>query len=85
MLLFKYVYWLTMCLFSSVLRAPLLLSDSRLHLFLQSDLSITKIEKCALGKTRYTVAEAIQRSGSSYISRLDKASCDSECERCECE
>lgn len=67
---------------SSVLRAPLLLSDSRLHLFLQSDLSITKIEKCALGKTRYTVAEAIQRSNSSYISRLeDKASCDSDCER----
>lgn len=63
---------------------PLLLSDSRLHLFLQSDLSLTKIEKCALGKTRYTVAEAIQRSSSSYISRLeDKASCDSDCERYE--
>lgn len=71
-----------MSLFSSVLHAPLLLSDSRLHLFLQSDLSITKIEKCALGKTRYTVAEAIQRSSSSYISRLeDKISCDSDCER----
>uniref|UniRef100_A0A3B4WTL3 Sorting nexin 10a n=1 Tax=Seriola lalandi dorsalis TaxID=1841481 RepID=A0A3B4WTL3_SERLL len=43
----------------SVLHTPLLLSDSRLHLFLQSDLSITKIERCAHGKTRYTVAEAI--------------------------
>ncbi|XP_041811915.1 sorting nexin-10A [Chelmon rostratus] len=64
-----------------VLHVPLLLSDSRLHLFLQSDLSITHINKCALGKTRYTVAEAIQRSSSGYISRLeDKASCDSDCE-----
>nr|XP_033493710.1 sorting nexin-10A-like [Epinephelus lanceolatus]XP_033493711.1 sorting nexin-10A-like [Epinephelus lanceolatus] len=65
----------------SVLQTPLLLSDSRLHLFLQSDLSITKIEKCAHGKSRYTVAEAIQRSSSGYISGLeDKASCDSDCE-----
>ncbi|XP_042291472.1 sorting nexin-10A isoform X2 [Thunnus albacares] len=64
-----------------VLHTPLLLSDSRLHLFLQSDLSLTKIERCALGKTRYTVAEAIQRSSSGYVSRLeDKASCDSDCE-----
>lgn len=68
--------------FSSVLHAPLLLSDSRLHLFLQSDLGITKMEKCALGKTRYTVAEAIQRSGNSCIDGLeDKASCESDCER----
>ncbi|TKS88586.1 Sorting nexin-10A [Collichthys lucidus] len=63
-----------------VLQSPLLLSDSRLHLFLQSELSITKIEKCVRGRTRYTVAEAIQRSNSGYISRLgDKASCDSDC------
>ena len=69
---------------SSVLHTPVLLSDSRVHLFLQSDLSITKIEKCALGKTRYTVAEAIQRSGGGYIGRLeDKASLDSDCERYE--
>ncbi|XP_026156334.1 sorting nexin-10A [Mastacembelus armatus] len=65
----------------SVVHTPLLLSDSRLHLFLQSDLSITEIEVCALGKTRYTVAEAIHRSSSGCISRLeDKASCDSDCE-----
>ncbi|XP_040909599.1 sorting nexin-10A isoform X2 [Toxotes jaculatrix] len=65
----------------SVLHTPLLLSDSRLHLFLQSDLSMTKIEKCARGKTRYTVAEAIQRSRRDHISRLeDKGSCDSDCE-----
>ncbi|XP_068603671.1 sorting nexin-10A [Brachionichthys hirsutus] len=64
-----------------VLQVPLLLSDSRLHLFLQSDLSIAKIERCAVGRTRYTVAEAIQRSGCGYVSRLeDKASCDSDCE-----
>ncbi|GLD57878.1 sorting nexin-10A-like isoform X2 [Lates japonicus] len=64
-----------------VLHTPLLLSDSRLHLFLQSDLSMAKIEKCALGKTRYTVAEAIQLSNRVYISRLeDKGSCDSDCE-----
>lgn len=64
-----------------VLHTPLLLSDSRLHLFLQSDLSVTKIEKCARGKTRYTVAEAIQRSSSSCISTIeDKASFDSDYE-----
>ncbi|XP_059205994.1 sorting nexin-10A [Centropristis striata] len=64
-----------------VLHNPLLLSDSRLHLFLQSDLSIKRMERCALGKTKYTVAEAIQRSSSGYISGLeDKASCDSDCE-----
>lgn len=64
-----------------VVHTPLLLSDSRLHLFLQSDLSITKMEKCARGKTKYTVAEAIQRSNSSCINRFeDKASCDSDCE-----
>uniref|UniRef100_A0A3Q0QZ59 Sorting nexin 10a n=1 Tax=Amphilophus citrinellus TaxID=61819 RepID=A0A3Q0QZ59_AMPCI len=64
-----------------VLHTPLLLSDSRLHLFLQSDLTITKIEKCALGKTRYTVAEAIQHSRGSNISRSEeKISSDSDCE-----
>ncbi|MED6249284.1 Sorting nexin-10A, partial [Ataeniobius toweri] len=64
----------------NVLQNPLLLSDSRLHLFLQSDLSITKIERCALGKTRYTVAEAIQKSGCGYSNSEDKTSCDSDCE-----
>ncbi|XP_034748273.1 sorting nexin-10A isoform X2 [Etheostoma cragini] len=67
----------------NVVQIPLLLSDSRLHLFLQSDLSIPKMAKCASGKTRYTVAEAIQRSGGGCISRLeDKASFDSDCESC---
>lgn len=67
---------------SSALQVPLLLSDSRLHLFLQSGLSITKIMKCSLGKTKYTVAEAIQRSSSDCIKSLeDKATYDSDCER----
>ncbi|KAG7501095.1 sorting nexin-10A-like isoform X2 [Solea senegalensis] len=63
-----------------VLHTPFLLSDSRLHLFLQSNLSITKIERCALGRTRYTVAEAIQRSNLDCIRIEDKGSCDSDCE-----
>ncbi|GAA6079145.1 sorting nexin-10A-like, partial [Tachysurus ichikawai] len=45
--------------FLLVLKIPLLLSDSHLHLFLQSQLSIAKIEACVQGQTSYTVAEAI--------------------------
>uniref|UniRef100_A0A8C3G949 Sorting nexin 10a n=1 Tax=Cyclopterus lumpus TaxID=8103 RepID=A0A8C3G949_CYCLU len=56
--------------FQEFLERPFLLSDSRLHLFLQSDLSITRMSRCALGKTKYTVAEAIQRSSSGYVSGL---------------
>ncbi|XP_065145433.1 sorting nexin-10A isoform X2 [Paramisgurnus dabryanus] len=44
-----------------VLETPLLLSDSRLHLFLQSQLKIAKIDACAQGQTHYTVAQAIHR------------------------
>ncbi|XP_036372123.1 sorting nexin-10A [Megalops cyprinoides] len=44
-----------------VLQDPLLLSDSCLHLFLQSRLSVSKMEACASGRTRYSVAQAIQR------------------------
>ncbi|XP_051928136.1 sorting nexin-10A [Hippocampus zosterae] len=67
---------------ATVLHTPLLLSDSRLHLFLQSDLSVKKMQRCALGKTRYTVAEAIQRFDGVRVtpSEDDKASCDSDCE-----
>ncbi|XP_077405017.1 sorting nexin-10A [Vanacampus margaritifer] len=64
-----------------VLHTPLLLSDSRLHLFLQSDLSIKKMQRCAVGKTRYTVAEAIQRFDGGCVTALeDEASRDSDCE-----
>ncbi|XP_060916414.1 sorting nexin-10A [Labrus mixtus] len=67
----------------NILHTPLLLSDSRLHLFLQSDLNIHKMDRCARGKTRYTVAEAIQRSSSGYVSRQEKtSSCDYDGESC---
>ncbi|XP_051949198.1 sorting nexin-10A-like isoform X1 [Xyrauchen texanus] len=45
----------------AVLQTPLLLSDSRLHLFLQSQLRIEKMDACARGQTHYTVGQAIQR------------------------
>ncbi|CAL8294394.1 unnamed protein product [Merluccius merluccius] len=70
-----------------VLQTPLLLSDCRLHLFLQSDLSLPRMERCARGETRYSVAQAIQRSSSCLSSSsfpmedTDKTSCDSDCER----
>ncbi|XP_027005564.1 sorting nexin-10B isoform X1 [Tachysurus fulvidraco] len=47
-----------------ILHNPELLSDSCLHLFLQSQLSVKAIEACAEGKSHYTVTEAIQNSGS---------------------
>ncbi|XP_077455167.1 sorting nexin-10B isoform X2 [Stigmatopora argus] len=34
-----------------------------LHLFLQTELSMTKMEACAAGKTRYSVVEAVQGCG----------------------
>ncbi|KAM9823573.1 sorting nexin-10B-like [Neosynchiropus ocellatus] len=64
-----------------VIYTPLLLSDSRLHLFLQSELGVLCIENCVQGKTRFTVSQAIQRSMSRYDSSLvGKASCDSDSE-----
>uniref|UniRef100_A0A8C6T947 Sorting nexin 10a n=1 Tax=Neogobius melanostomus TaxID=47308 RepID=A0A8C6T947_9GOBI len=67
----------------TVVQYPLFLSDSRLHLFLQSELSVRRMERCARGRTRYTVAEAIQRSGSDCVSPAeDKSSCDSDYESC---
>ncbi|XP_033958508.1 sorting nexin-10B [Pseudochaenichthys georgianus] len=44
-------------------QSPVLLSDSCLHLFLQSQLSTSKMEACAAGRTRYTVAQAVQCCG----------------------
>eukprot|EP00064_Thunnus_orientalis_P001754 superscaffoldBa00000121_g1757 len=46
-----------------ILQNPLLLSDSCLHLFLQSQLSVSKMEACAAGRTHYSVAQAIQCCG----------------------
>ncbi|XP_042330796.1 sorting nexin-10 isoform X2 [Sceloporus undulatus] len=42
-----------------ILQNPLLLSDSRLHLFVQTQLSPEDIEACVSGHTKYSVAEAI--------------------------
>lgn len=46
-----------------ILQSSLVLSDSCLHLFLQSDLSVDQMEACAAGRTSYSVAEAVQRCG----------------------
>ncbi|XP_029500668.1 sorting nexin-10A-like isoform X2 [Oncorhynchus nerka] len=54
----------------SVLQDPLLLSDSRVHLFLQSQLSVTKMEACVSGQTRYTVAQAIQMCSDCHRTRF---------------
>ncbi|XP_029928383.1 sorting nexin-10B [Myripristis murdjan] len=48
-----------------ILHNPLLLSDSCLHLFMQSQLSVAKMEACAAGRTHYTVAQAVQSCGCS--------------------
>ncbi|XP_053324134.1 LOW QUALITY PROTEIN: sorting nexin-10 [Spea bombifrons] len=44
---------------NKVMQCPVLLSDSRLHLFLQTQLSPEEIEACASGQTKYSVLEAI--------------------------
>ncbi|XP_070768425.1 sorting nexin-10B [Enoplosus armatus] len=46
-----------------ILQSPLLLSDSCLHLFLQSQLSVSKMQACAAGRTHYSVVQAVQRCG----------------------
>lgn len=48
---------------SRIVQNPLLLSDSCLHLFLQSQLSVAKMQACAAGKTHYTVAQAVHSCG----------------------
>ncbi|KAK7898542.1 hypothetical protein WMY93_019395 [Mugilogobius chulae] len=41
------------------------------------------MERCARGRTRYTVAEAIHRSRSVCVPRLeDRSTCDSDYESC---
>ncbi|XP_036394803.1 sorting nexin-10B-like [Megalops cyprinoides] len=71
-----------------ILQNPLVLSDSCLHLFLQSQLSVTKMEACASGQTRFSVEQAIQRCGcrlrrfhsEEELHEESKAFCDSDCE-----
>ncbi|XP_067858256.1 sorting nexin-10B isoform X2 [Heptranchias perlo] len=48
-----------------VLQINILLSDSRLHLFLQTQLNPTEIEACVSGQTDYTVADAVHRHATS--------------------
>ncbi|KAM6909603.1 sorting nexin-10B isoform 2-T2 [Xenentodon cancila] len=73
-----------------ILRSPLLLSDSCLHLFLQSELSVSKIEACAAGRTNYSVAQAVQRSGLRRFHSVEdlqkdlSLSCDSDSDSSEC-
>ncbi|NXO00114.1 SNX10 protein, partial [Rhinopomastus cyanomelas] len=47
-----------------ILQDALLLSDSRLHLFLQTQLSPGDIEACVSGQTKYSVADAIHKFAS---------------------
>ncbi|KAM7383594.1 hypothetical protein PAMP_003233 [Pampus punctatissimus] len=73
-----------------ILCSPLLLSDSCLHLFLQSQLSVPKMEACAAGRTHYSVAQAVQCCGLRRFhfdedSQKDfSMSCDSDSDRQEC-
>ncbi|KAG7475726.1 sorting nexin-10B-like [Solea senegalensis] len=48
---------------TQILQSPLLLSDSCLHLFLQSELRVSRIEACAAGLTHFSVTQAVQRCG----------------------
>ncbi len=74
-------------LFSRILQSPLQLSDSCLHLFLQSQLSVSKIQACAAGRTHYSVAQAVQHCGlRRFHSQEDlqkdlSISCDSDSDR----
>ncbi|XP_037532936.1 sorting nexin-10B [Nematolebias whitei] len=73
-----------------ILQNPLLLSDSCLHLFLQSQLSVAKIEACAAGRTNFSVAQAVQRSGlrrfhsEEDIQKDTSTSCDSDSDSSYC-
>lgn len=49
---------------SRILQDTLLLSDSRLHLFLQTQLSPEDMEACVSGQTKYSVADAIHKFAS---------------------
>ncbi|XP_039974143.1 sorting nexin-10B [Xiphias gladius] len=73
-----------------ILQSPLLLSDSCLHLFLQSELSVSKIEACAAGRTHYSVAQAVQRCGlrrfhsEEDLQKQRSMCCDSDSDSSEC-
>ncbi|XP_030890109.1 sorting nexin-11 isoform X1 [Leptonychotes weddellii] len=69
-----------------VLQSVVLLSDSQLHLFLQSQLSVPEIEACVQGQSTMTVSDAIlhyamsncgwvqeERQGSSHLAKGDQS------------
>lgn len=74
-----------LCLPHRVLQSVVLLSDSQLHLFLQSQLSVPEIEACVQGRSPMTVSDAIlhyamsncgwvqeERQGSSHLAKGDQ-------------
>ncbi|XP_056901311.1 sorting nexin-10B isoform X1 [Takifugu flavidus] len=73
-----------------ILQDPLLLSDSCLHLFLQTQLSVSKIEACAAGRTHYSVVQAVQGYGLRRFHSTEdlqnslSTSCDSDSDCSEC-
>ncbi|KAM9851575.1 sorting nexin-10B [Aulostomus maculatus] len=73
-----------------ILQRPLLMSESCLHLFLQTQLKVSKMEACAAGKTHYSVAQAIQCSGLRRFHFGDdseeklRMACDSDTDCSEC-
>lgn len=75
----------TSCVCPRVLQSVVLLSDSQLHLFLQSQLSVPEIEACVQGRSPMTVSDAIlhyamsncgwvqeERQGSSHLAKGDQ-------------
>lgn len=74
-------------MFPRILQNPLLLSDSCLHLFLQTQLSVSKIEACAAGRSHYSVAQAVQGCGLRRFHSVHdlqhslSTSCDSDSDR----
>ncbi|KAM9724139.1 sorting nexin-10B isoform 1-T1 [Menidia menidia] len=73
-----------------ILQSPFLMSDSCLHLFLQSQLSVSNIEACVAGRTPFSVVQAVRRSGlRRFHSEEDLQkdlcmSCDSDSDSSEC-
>lgn len=73
------------CVCPRVLQSVVLLSDSQLHLFLQSQLSVPEIEACVQGRSPMSVSDAIlryamsncgwaqeERRGSSHLAKGDQ-------------
>lgn len=73
--------------FPRILQNPVLLSDSCLHLFLQTQLSVSNIEACAAGRSHYSVAQAVQGYGLRRFHSINdlqhslSTSCDSDSDR----